>query len=206
MNKLIMVLIFFLLIITGSKLSALSSAEIDKAAPEFALTDSYSKTYKLSDYKGKFVVLEWMNFHCPFVKKHYKSGNMQNLQKEYTAKGVVWLSICSSAPGKEGNFSTDQINQQLKEYNASQTAYLIDEDGTVGKMYGAKTTPDMYIINKEGILIYTGAIDDIRSTDVDDIPKAKNFVKEALDNALNGNPIVTKITKSYGCSVKYNQN
>lgn len=178
---------------------------IDKPAPDFTLKDTEGKKHSLSDYKGKYVVLEWINFGCPFVKKHYESGNMQMLQKKYTEKDVVWLSICSSAPGKEGHHSAEEIEKQLKEWEAAQTAYLIDEKGKVGRMYGAKTTPHMFIINPEGNLIYAGGIDDIPSTDTDDIAKAKNYVAAALDAAMSDKEIADQSTKPYGCSVKYGE-
>lgn len=179
------------------------TAELDKKAPDFQLTDSYGKTHKLSDFAGKFVVLEWINFDCPFVVKHYKSENMQKLQKEYTEKGVIWLSICSSNEGKQGHFTSEEINKRIKDNNAKMTAYLIDTDSKVGKMFGAKVTPHMYIINKEGILVYQGAIDNIKSTDVDDIPKSNNYVREVLNALFSGKPITNKSTTPYGCSVKY---
>jgi len=179
------------------------TAELDKKAPDFELKDSKGKIHKLSDYAGKLVVLEWINFDCPFVAKHYKSGNMQKLQKEYTDKGVIWLSICSSNKGKQGYFESDEINKRIAENKANMTAYLIDTDGKVGKIYGAKVTPHMYIINKDGILVYQGAIDNIKSTDVNDIPKATNYVKEVLDALFSGKPITNKTTTPYGCSVKY---
>lgn len=178
---------------------------IDKPAPDFTLKDVKGIEHSLSDYEGKYIVLEWINFGCPFVQKHYKSGNMQKLQKKYTDKGVVWLSICSSAPGKQGHHSAEEIETQLKEWKAAQTAYLIDEEGIVGRMYGAKTTPHMFIINPEGHLIYAGGIDDIRSTDVDDIQKAKNYVAAALDAAMAGKEIADQSTQPYGCSVKYGE-
>lgn len=177
--------------------------EIDKPAPNFTLKDVEGKSHSLADFKGKFVVLEWINFDCPFVGKHYRSGNMQNLQKTYTAKGVVWLAICSSAPGKQGHFTAEVIKKRLAEAKAAPTAYLTDEDGTVGKLYGAKTTPHMFIIDPKGTLVYAGGIDDIRSTDVADIAKAKNYVTAALDEALAGKPVTEKVTTPYGCSVKY---
>jgi peroxiredoxin len=182
------------------------AAIVGKPAPDFSLTDSNGETHKLSDYRGKegkFVVLEWFNDGCPFVKKHYDSGNMQKLQKAYTRKGVIWFTINSSAPGKQGNHSPEEFNAIIKEKDAAPTALLIDSDGKVGRLYGAKTTPDMFVINKEGILVYSGAIDDQPDTDKDSIPKAKNYVKEALDEALAGKQIKVAITKSYGCSVKY---
>lgn len=179
------------------------TAELDKQAPDFQLTDSYGKTHKLSDFAGKYVVLEWINFDCPFVVKHYKSENMQKLQKEYTEKGVVWLSICSSNEGKQGYFQPQEINKRINDYKGKMTAYLIDTDGKVGKMYGAKVTPHIYIIDKEGKLVYQGAIDNIKSTNVDDVPKATNYVKEVFDALLTGKSVPTKTTTPYGCSVKY---
>ncbi|PWT96244.1 MAG: thioredoxin family protein [Candidatus Melainabacteria bacterium] len=174
-----------------------------KPAPQFTLTDTNGKVHKLSDYKGKFVVLEWFNQGCPFVKKHYGSGNMQRMQKEYTEKGVVWLSICSSAPGKQGNYSPQEHNAMFKEKEASPTAILLDPEGTVGRLYDAKTTPDMFVINPKGILIYSGAIDDQPDTDPSSILAAHNYVRQALDQALAGASVKVAVTKSYGCSVKY---
>jgi glutathione peroxidase-family protein len=167
------------------------------------LTDSKGETHSLSDFNGKYVVLEWINFDCPFVKKHYNSRNMQKLQKTYTEKDVVWLTICSSAPGKQGNFDSDEINERIEDLGGAMTAYLIDADGTVGKSYSAKTTPHMYIINPEGTLIYAGGIDNIPSADEDDISKATNYVSAALDAAMSGKEVATKTSKPYGCSVKY---
>jgi len=149
------------------------------------------------------VVLEWVNYDCPFVKKHYNSGNMQALQSTYTGLDVVWLSINSSAPGKQGNFTPDEILSRAKEHGAAFSAYLIDADGQVGHSYGAKTTPHMFIIDPQGVLVYAGGIDNIRSTKVEDISRAKNFVSIALDEALAGQPISNSISKPYGCSVKY---
>ena len=200
--KRLLALTVLLIFAVSFSLSA-SDIEIDEAAPQFTLIDSNGDEHSLSDFNGKIVVLEWINFGCPFVKKHYNSGNMQNLQKKYTDKGVIWLSICSSAEGKQGNLSPDEINESLNEYNASQTAYLIDENGEVGQAYGAKTTPHMYIIDEEGILVYAGGIDDIKSTDVDDIEEAVNYVAEGLDLLLDGNPVKTQVSTPYGCSVKY---
>jgi peroxiredoxin len=180
-----------------------SIATIGKPAPNFELSDYKGDQHSLSDYKGKFVVLEWINFVCPFSRKHYESGNMPTLQKEYVKKGVVWLSINSSALDKQGNFSADKIKEELKAYKASPTAYLVDPDGHVGRLYGAKTTPDMYVINPRGVLIYKGAIDDKPTADKDDIPDAKNYVKAALDEAIANKPVTITETKSYGCSVKY---
>jgi len=140
---------------------------------------------------------------CPFVKKHYDSENMQKLQQKYAEKGIIWLAICSSAPGKEGNLPKDEVKKRLANYKANLKAYLIDESGKVGRMYSAKTTPHMYIISPEGVLIYAGAIDSIRSTDKSDVDKAENYVDKALNEALEGKPVSTKVTQPYGCSVKY---
>jgi len=181
----------------------LTSAAIDQKAPDFSLAGIDGKTYKLSDFKGKYVVLEWNNLDCPFVKKHYGSGNMQALQKKYTDKGVVWLTICSSAQGKQGYYEPAALQEMTKERKLSSTAYLRDADGTVGKEYGAKTTPSMFVVNPDGNLIYAGAIDDKPSTDPNDIPGANNYVAACLDASLAGKPVATHTTVSYGCSVKY---
>ena len=184
-------------------LSAFAKVEPGEAAPEFTLTDSKGTSHKLSDFRGKLVVLEWLNHECPFVKKHYAGGDMQKLQKEYTGKGVVWLSIISSAPGKQGHRTGPQAEADTKDKNASPTAVLLDPAGTVGQKYGAKTTPEMFVIDKEGKVIYAGAIDSIKSTNPADIAKAENHVRQALDAALAGQPVSTPKTQPYGCSVKY---
>lgn len=185
-----------------SEVSA-KSAKVDQPAPGFSLMDSNGKKHSLSDFKGKWVVLEWVNFGCPFVRKHYDSNNMQNLQKAYTDRGIVWLSICSSASGKQGHYEGEELTSQIKEEGSHATAYLIDEEGTVGKMYEAKTTPHMFIVNPEGVLVYAGGIDNIASSDKDDIKNATNYVKETLDAGLAGKEIAVKGSKPYGCSVKY---
>lgn len=180
-------------------------AAIDKAAPQFALKDFAGKEYSLADFKGRYVVLEWTNMDCPFVKKHYNSGNMQDLQKTYTKKGVVWLRICSSAPGQQGNHDAKEIEKRIKEQKAMQTAYLVDAAGDVGRMYGAKTTPHMFVIDPQGTLIYAGGIDDKKSTDVADVKTATNYVSACLDAALAGKAVEVKTSTPYGCSVKYAQ-
>jgi peroxiredoxin len=184
--------------------TALAAPEVGQPAPAFTLTDSNGQSHNLADFKGKFVVLEWLNHGCPFVKKHYDSNNMQKLQKEYTGKDVVWLSIVSSAPGKQGHMSPAKTNQAKEEKGSAATAILIDEDGTVGQLYGAKVTPELYVINPEGDLIYSGAIDDKKSVDPADVEGATNYVKRALDEALAGQPVSAPKTEPYGCSVKYN--
>ena len=179
------------------------TAKLNELAPDFKLVDSNGKEHSLSDFKGKLVVLEWINFECPFVKKHYNSKNMQSLQLKYTKKDVVWLSVCSSNEGKQGNFSNEEINDRVKNHNAKMSAYLIDTDGKVGKKYGAKTTPHMYVIDKTGKLVYAGAIDDKASTDLEDVNEAKNYVSNALDELLAGRTVSFQSSTSYGCSVKY---
>ncbi|HET9374771.1 MAG TPA: thioredoxin family protein [Chthoniobacterales bacterium] len=182
---------------------SLAEVQVGKQVPEFALTDTNGKTHHLSDYKGKYIVLEWYQPDCPFVRKHYNSGNMQALQKEYVAKGVVWLSIDSSAAGQEGNYPSAELNQIATKSGAVRTALLLDADGKVGHLYGAKTTPDMYIINPQGVLVYQGAIDDKPSTDLADVKTAKNYVKSALNAVMGGQTVATASTRPYGCSVKY---
>lgn len=177
---------------------------IGKAAPAFTLNDINGKSVSLSDYKGKYVVLEWINHGCPFVKKHYETGNMQALQTELTGKEVVWLSIASSAKGKEGYLTSAEWQKEVASQKSAETAVLLDEKGKVGKKYGAKTTPHMYVVNPEGNLIYMGAIDDKPSYDKADVKGAKNYVRSAVDEAMAGKAVSTAETKPYGCSVKYN--
>lgn len=175
------------------------------AAPAFTLKDTNGKEHSLKDFKGKIVVLEWINHGCPFVVKHYGSDNMQSLQRKYTEKGVVWLSICSSAEGKQGNMTGEAWNKKTKELKAAPTAILLDANGKVGQAYGAKTTPHMYVIDKTGAIVYKGGIDDKATANVADIKGAKNYVVEALDALLEGKVPAVKEAKAYGCSVKYAQ-
>lgn len=184
--------------------AAHAAVEVGQPAPEFTLKDCSGKDVSLADFKGKTVVLEWVNHGCPFVKKHYSGGNMQKLQADATAKGVVWLSICSSAPGKQGHMSAADAAKMCGEVGSKATAYLIDEDGTVGKKYGAKVTPELFIIDAEGKLVYHGGIDDKKSTDPADIAGATNFVAAALADIAAGKPVSNPKTAPYGCSVKYN--
>ena len=179
------------------------AVEISKPAPNFKLKDNKGKIHKLSDYQGKVVVLEWINFGCPFVKKHYRSENMQTLQSKYTEKEIVWLSICSSAQNRQGYYKSGKIQEELDRRGAKPTAYLIDKSGKVGEMYGAKTTPHMYIVDTQGKLVYQGAIDSIRSARPKDVEKAENYVAKALDEILEGEDVSIPKTKPYGCSVKY---
>jgi peroxiredoxin len=183
---------------------ARANVDIGAPAPGFALRSASGKIVKLSDFRGKLVVLEWVNEGCPFVHKQYDSDNMQHLQKEYTAKGVAWLTISSSAKGEEGYFATPQDAAAfIAERHAAMTALLLDHKGIVGRKYGAKTTPDMVVLAKDGTVAYEGAIDDKPSTDVADIPGAHNYVAAALDELMAGQPVSVPQTRSYGCSIKY---
>ena len=182
---------------------AQAEVQIGQPAPDFSLTDCSGKKVSLSDFKGKVVVLEWVNHNCPFVVKHYGSGNMQKLQADATAKGVTWLSICSSAPGKPGHTDAAGAAKKCTETQSAAAAYLLDETGKVGKTYGAKVTPEMYVIDANGVLVYHGAIDDKKSTNPGDIAGAKNYVAAALNEVLAGKPVSTSKTDPYGCGVKY---
>jgi peroxiredoxin len=172
-------------------------------APEFKGADSNGVTHSLSQYRGKYVVLEWANQGCPYDQKHYLSGNMAALQKQWTSKGVVWLSVISSAPGEQGSVSPAEENQYLKQMKASPTAALLDSSGMIGHLYQAKTTPHIFVIDPQGKLIYQGAIDDKPTTDQADLKGARNYLNDALDAAMAGKPVVTSSTRPYGCSVKY---
>ena len=180
-----------------------AAISVGKSAPDFVCKGSDGKEYRLADYKGKFVVLQWYNRDCPFIHKHYDSGNMQKLQDAYGKKGVVWFEIISSAPGTEGYLTAAEAQANRGESGTKSLATLLDPEGVVGRLYGAKTTPHMFIIDPNGDLIYQGAIDDHNSTDADDIPQSKNYVALALDQAMAGKPIATPSTRPYGCSVKY---
>jgi peroxiredoxin len=179
------------------------AARVGEAAPDFTATDSNGKTHHLSDYKGKYVVLEWHNQGCPYTRKHYDSGNMQHLQKEWTARGVVWFTVISSAPGTQGYVTAGEENQYVRKIKASPTAVLLDPDGALGHLYAARTTPHMYIIDPRGTLIYNGAIDDHPTSDAADIASSRNYVSSALEAAMTGKPVTDPATRPYGCSVKY---
>jgi hypothetical protein len=185
--------------------SAVASANVQlgQAAPDFTLTDVNGKAVKLADFKGKHVVLEWTNPSCPFVVKHYGSKNMPNMQTAYGSKGVVWLSINSTAKGHPEFLDGPALDKRMGAWGHKPTSLLLDPEGAVGKAYGAKTTPHMYIVDPKGSLIYAGGIDDKRSANPADIPGAKNFVKAALDEALAGKPVSVASSQPYGCSVKY---
>jgi len=179
------------------------AAQIGTPAPDFHGTDSNGKTQSLDQYRGKYVVLEWHNHDCPYTIKHYQSGNMQSLQKQWTAKGVVWFTVISSAPGQQGYVDASQENAYMKKMEAQPTAAILDPKGDIGHLYGAKTTPNMFIIDPSGKLIYAGAIDDHATTDVSDIQSSKNYVSLALTEAMSGQAVQTPATRAYGCSVKY---
>ncbi len=178
-------------------------SQVGVSAPAFTATDSNGKTEALDQFRGKYVVLEWHNQGCPYTKKHYVSGNMQALQKEWTAKGVVWFTVISSAPGEQGYVTPDQENAYVQKMHASPTAVLMDPAGKLGHLYNAKTTPEMYVIDPQGKLIYAGAIDDRPTPDPEDVHGARNYVTDALTEAMAGKPVATPYTRSYGCSVKY---
>ncbi len=182
---------------------AAQDVRVGSPAPGFTATDSHGQTHALDQYRGKYVVLEWHNQGCPYTRKHYESGNMQELQKEWTAKGVVWFTVISSAPGEQGYVTPAEENEYLAKMHADPTAVLLDPDGKLGHLYNAKTTPEMYVIDPQGKLIYEGAIDNRPTPDVDDIKGAENYVSDALDEAISGKTIATPYTRPYGCSVKY---
>lgn len=179
-----------------------ASANLGQPAPGFVLKDISGKAVQLSEFKGKTVVLEWHNPGCPFVQKHYDSGNMPGLQKKYAAD-VVWLAINSTHPGHSDHRDAAGYGRYMKEKGAERVPYLLDPDGKAGMAYGARTTPHMYIIDKAGTLVYAGGIDSIRSASAADIPKAVNYVALALDEIKAGKPISQASSTPYGCSVKY---
>jgi len=180
-----------------------AAATVGQPAPAFTLTDTKGTTHSLADFAGKTVVLEWFNHECPFVKKHYGAGNMQRQQAAATGKGVVWLTINSSAAGKQGHVNAEQANAILGEWKAAPTAFLLDHDGTVGQAYGAKTTPHLFVIDGGGVLRYNGAIDSTPSADPADIPGATQYVEAALGDLAANRPVARGTTQPYGCSVKY---
>ncbi len=183
--------------------SAWAAVAVEAEAPAFELPAADGSTVSLADFAGKIVVLEWINYDCPFVKKHYGEGNMQRIQKAYTDRGVVWLAICSSAPGKQGHYLPEELGNMAAEQNSPVTAVLSDPDGAVGRLYGAKTTPHLFVIDAEGRIAYQGAIDNMPTANPRDIETADNYVEAALDALLDGNPVEIRSSAPYGCSVKY---
>ena len=183
--------------------AAFATADVGAAAPLFTATDSNGKTHSLEQYRGKIVVLETTNHECPYVAKHYRAGNMQAQQKEAAAKGIVWLTVASSAAGEQGNVTPQQANELTVARNAAPAAVLIDPQSKVARAYAATVTPHMYIIDAKGTLVYKGGIDSIPSSNPNDIPKAKQYVRVALDEVLAGKPVVEASTQAYGCTMKY---
>jgi peroxiredoxin len=192
-----------LLFLLGIPAMVLADAVPGKPAPPFEVKDAHGQVQKLSDYQGKWLVLEWFNKDCPYVKKHYGSGNMQGLQQRYTTQGVAWLSVISSAPGKQGYVEPAEALDTVKTTKSSATQVLLDPSGTMGKAYGAKTTPHMFIIDPVGTVVYAGGIDDNASANVAVIPTSKNYVSAALDAVLAGQQVVTASARPYGCHVQY---
>jgi peroxiredoxin len=187
----------------GLALSAQATPQVGTPAPDFTGVDTEGVSHKLSDYRGSTVVLEWTNHECPFVQKHYGTGNMQGLQKDAQSQDIVWLSIISSAPGKQGHVSPDQAKQLTQERDAAPSAVLLDADGKIGQAYQARTTPHMFIIDPEGTLAYMGAIDDKPTARWKDVETANNYVRTALAAMGNGQAVESASTRPYGCSVKY---
>jgi peroxiredoxin len=183
--------------------SSHAQAVVGSPAPGFTATDSHGQTHSLSEYRGKFVVLEWHNHDCPYTRKHYVSGNMEALQKEWTAKGVVWFTVISSAPGLQGYMTDAEENAYLEKMHADPTAVLMDPQGKLGRLYDAKTTPEMYVIDPQGKLIYEGAIDNRPTPDESDIKGADNYLNDALTEAMESKQVAVEYTRPYGCSVKY---
>ena len=183
--------------------AAADSVQIGQPAPDFTATDSQGKTRHLSDFRGKTVVLEWTNADCPYTRKHYTSGNMQSVQELAQQHDVIWLTVISSAPGKQGYVDGPGADALTRSRHAVPTAVLLDPSGTVGRLYQAKTTPHMFVIDKSGTLAYMGGMDDKATTDVADIPTAKNYVRLALTAVMSGTPVQDPVTRPYGCSVKY---
>ena len=196
-------LVFAILAMFTLIFTAQAAVKVDTTAPNFTLTSASGASISLDDYAGKVVVLEWTNHLCPYVQKHYDSDNMQALQRSYTAQDVVWLSIISSAPGKQGYVDADQANDLTRSRNAEPSEVLFDPSGEVGKRYGAKTTPHIYIIDKAGTLRYAGAIDSVKSANPADIAKATNYLDEGLKAVFSGKEVAKKTSVPYGCSIKY---
>jgi hypothetical protein len=182
---------------------ARAAPSVGQAAPDFTIADATGKPVKLSDYRGKFVVLEWTNPGCPYVRKHYNSGNMAATQQDAVAKGAVWLSINSTETSHGDYMEPAKLVAWVKERKVNPTAMLMDVEGTAGRAYGARTTPHMYIVDPKGRLVYAGGIDSIPSASASDIPKATNYVKQAMAEVASGKPISAATTRPYGCSIKY---
>ena len=194
---------FFLIAFVLYTGSAGAAPRVGEPAPDFTGVDTQSKTHRLADYRGKTVVLEWTNHDCPYVRKHYSAGNMQEQQREAAAQGVIWLSVISSAPGQQGHVSPAEADELTRARQAAPHAVLLDPEGRIGRAYGAKTTPHLYLIDEAGKLVYMGGIDSITTADPADIPQATQYVRVALKERAAGQPISAPVTRPYGCSVKY---
>ena len=194
------VFLITLALVTGS---AIAAPRVGEPAPDFTGVDTQGKTHRLADYRGKTVVLEWTNHDCPYVRKHYGAGNLQEQQREAAAQGVIWLSMISSAPGQQGHVSPAEADALTRSRKAAPHAVLLDPEGRIGRAYEAKTTPHMYIIDEAGKLVYLGGIDSLATADPADIPKATQYVRVALKERAAGQPISAPVTRPYGCSVKY---
>jgi peroxiredoxin len=201
--KHVCITLFVLCAVASAPHSAFSQAVVGNQAPQFTVKDSTGKEISLNSFKGKIVVLEWFNPTCPFVKKFYKNGDMQRFQQDLGSKGVAWLTVSSSAPGKSGHLTPDQAEATRIDLGMKSSALLLDESGAIGKAYGARTTPHMFVISADGKLVYAGAIDSENSTDASDIAGAKNYVLNAANDLLAHKPVETGSTEPYGCSVKY---
>src|SRR5262245_49580128 len=180
-----------------------ASAKVGETAPAFTASTSAGPSLSLGDYRGKLVVLEWTNHDCPYVRKHYETGNMQALQREATGQGVIWLTVISSAPGTQGHVTPAEANELTATRRAAPTAVVLDPKGAVGKQYGATNTPHMYVVDRAGMLVYAGAIDDRPTTRKSDVQGAQNYVQAALQAVAAGQPVKTPVTRAYGCTVKY---
>ncbi|KAB2821710.1 MAG: redoxin domain-containing protein [Candidatus Dadabacteria bacterium] len=182
-----------------------ADTQVGKTAPDFTFTDIEGTAAKLSDFKGKYVVIEWFNHGCPFMEKHYKSDKMQDLQRKYTEDGVIWIAVNSTNEGHANYKDPGMTRKEAESYGTSATYIVLDPSGKIGKLYGAKTTPDIFIVDLQGKMIYKGAADSIESTDTGDIARAENYIDLALTQAMAGKPVATPETKPYGCGVKYEE-
>lgn len=199
----ITVIAAFALTLIFINIGSANALDIGKEAPDFTATDIHGNKFKLSDYRGKNIILEWTNHKCPFVRKHYESGNMQKTQELATKNGAIWISIVSSCKGKQGYVTPEEAIEIEKRANAHSTHRILDENGEIGHLYGAKTTPNMFIINDKGILVYEGAIDSVADTNPESIKKATNYVLKALDDLNSGKEVEIPATAPYGCAIKY---
>ena len=192
----------FLLLLAGVPLAS-AGPEIGEPAPDFTLPDTDGNIHSLEDYRGEWVVLEWLNYGCPYVQKHYRTGNIPSQQEKWRDEGVVWLAIVSSAPGKQGYYEPPEMNEKSEEWGGNATAVLLDPEGEVGRAYEARTTPHMFVIDPEGDVVYMGGIDDVPTSRDEDLERATQLVDRALTEAMDGEPVSVPTSRPYGCSVKY---